>query len=108
MINDTQILIQNFPAGNLEGDPYKIFLDKIGVYVNKQTSGIHSNEGWRKLGYISISEQPSVYATQSGITEFPVSINLGKTVTYPGGNLMEAVILATKRSHQENIRIWKE
>ena len=52
--------------------------------------------------------QPSVYATQSGSTSFPVPTNPGVTVTYPSGNLTAAVISATTRAHEENIRIWKE
>ena len=62
MVNDTQIV------GPLEGVPDKIYLHKLGGYVNGQTSGIHSNEGGGTLGYMSISAQPSVYATQSGST----------------------------------------
>ena len=52
--------------------------------------------------------QPSVYATQSGSTSFPVPTNPGVTVTYPSGNLTAAVISATTRAHEEKIRTWKE
>ena len=57
---------------------------------------------------MSISSQPSVYNTQSGITAFPVPTNPGAIVTYPSGNLTAAIISATTRAHEENIRIWKE
>ena len=78
------------------------------MYVKGQTSGIHRNEGVRKLGYMSISEQPSVHATQSGNTVLLVPKNSGATVTYRSGNLSVAVISGTTRSRKENIRIWKE
>ena len=68
MVNDMQIVFQNSPVGPIEGVPDKIYLDKLGMYVNRQMKGIHINEGGGKLGYIYISEQPSVYATQSSIT----------------------------------------
>ena len=47
MVNDTQILFQNFPLGPLEVAPYKVHLEKVGAYVNGKTSGMHSNEGGR-------------------------------------------------------------
>ena len=72
MVNDTQIVFQYFPVGRLKGVLGKIYLDKIGAYVNGKTADIHSNEGGGKLGYISILNQPRVYATQSGSTAFPV------------------------------------
>ena len=65
MVNDTQIVFQNHPVGSLEGVPDKIYLDKLSAYVNGQPSDIHSNEVGGKLGHMSISAQPSVYATQS-------------------------------------------
>ena len=68
MVNDTQIVFQNCPVGPLEGISDKIYINKLGSYVKGQTSGIHSNEVGRKLGYMSILAQPSVYATQSGST----------------------------------------
>ena len=64
MVNDTQIVFQNFSVGPLEGVPDKIYLDNISAYVNGQTSGKHINEGGGKLGYMYILSQPSVYATQ--------------------------------------------
>ena len=65
MVNETQIAFQNFPVGPLEGVTDKISTNKLGVYVNGQTLGIHRNEGGGgKLCYISILAQPSVYATQ--------------------------------------------
>ena len=69
---------------------------------------MHSNVGSGKLGYMYISEQPSVYATQHVSTELPVPSNTGATVAHPRGNLTAAVISATTRAHKENIRIWKE
>ena len=89
MVNDTQIVFQNCPVGPLEGVPGKKNIDKLGAYLNVQTSGVHSNEGSEELG---ISAQPSRYATQSGSTSFSVPKNLGVTVTYPSGNLTTAVI----------------
>ena len=80
----------------------------ICAYVNRQTSVIHSNEGGGKLCYVSISAQKSVYATQSCSTSFPVSTDPGGTVTYPSRNIMAAVLSATTRANEENIRIWKE
>ena len=37
-----------------------------------------------------------------------MTTNTGATVTYPSGNLIAAVLLATLRAHEENILIWKE
>ena len=108
MVNDTQIVFQFFPVGPLKVIPGKIYLDKFGMYVNRQTSGIHKNEDGGKLGYMSISAQPSVCATESGNTAFLVPTNPGATVAYPSVNLMAAVISATTRSHEEKIQIWKE
>ena len=104
MVNDTQIMCQNCSVGPLEGITDKIYLDKVGVYVNRQTSGINSNEYRSKLGYMSILEQTSVYATQPGRTELPVPTNPGATVTYPSGNVTAAVILATKTAHEEKFK----
>ena len=64
MVNDTQIIFQNRPVRPLEGVPDKIYLDKLGTYVNGKTSDIHKNEGGGKLGYMSILSQQIVYATQ--------------------------------------------
>ena len=64
MVNDTQIAFQNCPVGPLEGVLDKIHIYKLGAYVNRKMLGIHSNEGGRRLGYLSISAQLSVYATQ--------------------------------------------
>ena len=64
MVNVTQIMFKNCFVGPLEGVPDKIYLNKLGEYANGQTPGIHSNEGDGKLGYMSISTQLSVYATQ--------------------------------------------
>ena len=64
MVNDTQIVFQICPVRPLEGVPDKIYLDKLGTYVNGKTSDIHRNEGGGKLGYMSISAQQIVYATQ--------------------------------------------
>ena len=50
MVNDTQIVFQNCPAGPLEDVPDKIYIDKLDAYVNGQTDGIHRNEGGGKLG----------------------------------------------------------
>ena len=50
MVNDMQIVFQNFPVRPLEGVPEKIYLDKLGAYVNGKKLGIHSNEGGGKLG----------------------------------------------------------
>ena len=105
MLNETQVVFQNFPVGPLEGVPEKIYLDKLGTYFNGQTAGIHSNEGGGKLCYVSISAQKSVYATQSCSTSFPVSTDPGGTVTYPSRNIMAAVLSATTRANEENIRI---
>ena len=55
MVNYTQIVFQNRSIRPLEGVPDKIYIDKFGAYVNGKTSGIHSNEGGGKLGYMSIS-----------------------------------------------------
>ena len=64
MINDTQIVFQNVPVGTQEGAPDKIYINKLGADANGQTSVIHSNKGGRKLVYLSILAQLSVYATQ--------------------------------------------
>ena len=61
-----------------------------------------------KLGYMSILEQLSVYATQSGSTAFPVPTDQGAIMTYPSVNLTTAVISEITRAYKENIRIWKE
>ena len=50
MVNDTQIVFQNFPVGPLEGVPEEIYIDELGAYVNGKKLGIHSNEGGGKLG----------------------------------------------------------
>ena len=105
MVNDTQIVFQNFPVGPLESAPDKIYLEKIGAYVNRKTSVIQINEGGGKLGYMDFLPQASVYANPSGSTALPVPTNPGATVTYPSGNLTAAVISATTRAHEENIRI---
>ena len=49
-----------------------------------------------------------MYATQLGSRSFPVPTNPCATVTYPSGNLTAAVVSATTRAQEENIRIWKE
>ena len=103
-----QIQFQNSPVKPLEGILDIIYIDLIGVYVNGKTSGIHNNKGGGKLCYMSILEQPSVYATQSGSTEFPLPKHPGATVTCPSGNVMEAIISATTIAQEENIRIWKQ
>ena len=100
MVNYTQIMFQNCHVGPLKGVPDKRYLKKLFSCVNGQTSGIHRNEGVRKLGYMSILEQLSVYTTQSGSTTFPVPKNPGATVTYPSGKLTAAVVSATTRSHK--------
>ena len=38
------------PVGPLEDVPDKIYLDKLGAYVNRKTLGICINEGGGKLG----------------------------------------------------------
>ena len=105
MVNDTQIVFHHCPIVPLEGVPENIYLNKLGTYVNRQTLGIHSNKGGGKLGYMSISAQPSVYAKKSVSTEFPVPKIPSANVAYPSGNLTAAVILATSRSHEKKIRI---
>ena len=50
MVNGMQTVFQNSPLGPLEGVIDKIYLNKLGAYVNGKTSGIHSNEGGSKLG----------------------------------------------------------
>ena len=60
MVNYTQIVFQNCHVRSLEGVPEKIYLNKLVAYVNIQMSGIHSNEGGTKFGYISISAQPII------------------------------------------------
>ena len=60
MLNETQVVFQNFPVGPLEGVPEKIYLDKLGTYFNGQTAGIHSNEGGGKLGNMYILDQQIV------------------------------------------------
>ena len=70
MVNDTQIVFQTCPVRPIGGVPDKIYLDKLGVYVNGQTAGTHRNECGVNLGYGYISDQLSVYDTQSGSTAF--------------------------------------
>ena len=60
MVNDTNMVFQNFPVGPLEGVPDKTYLHKRGTYVNGQTLVIHRNEGGKKLGHMSISAQHRV------------------------------------------------
>ena len=70
MVNDTQTVFQNCPVRPIGGVPDKIYLDKLGVYVNGQTAGTHRNECGVNLGYGYISDQLSMYDTQSGSTAF--------------------------------------